>query len=231
MLDADGTLYRLSRSVGAVYAEVLARFGVSVEASSLDRALPHVWRAFEEDYLARAESYRTDPGRERRVWHSFILSLLGAIGLKSPSNEMTDALYREFALGSTRILSEGVLEFLHAARAVGVIVAVATNNDERTESVLRELGVTAYISYVFSAGKLSWKKPSHHFFDEISRRIGFSASELLHVGNDLELDLRAAHTAGWDAVLYDPEGCAGELHVRSFADLACFVEERAPRGP
>ncbi len=231
VLDADGTLYTLRRSVGTLYSEVLARFSISVNARVLDDALPSVWRAFEDEYLSRREQYRTDPMRERRQWDTFIKRMLEKSGVRNPAPEVIKALYSEFARGDIRILSDGVVEFLSMARDLGLIIVVATNNDGRVQSVVNDLGLNSFVSHVFWAGSLAWKKPAPHFFHEISKRLGIGGPHLLHVGNDLDLDVRAARSAHWDALLFDPEDRGPAPKVRTFAELARLVCERSSQDP
>lgn len=229
VLDADGTLYTLRSSVGTLYSKVLARFSISVSAGVLDDALPSVWRAFEDEYLSRRKQYRTDPRRERRQWNIFIERMLEKCGMSNPAPDVIEALYSEFARGDIRILSDGVFEFLRMARDLGIITAVATNNDGRVQSILNELGLNSFVRYVFWAGNLTWKKPAPDFFHEISKRLGVDGQYLLHVGNDVDLDVLAARSAKWDALLFDPEDRGPAPKVRTFAELGCLVRERADR--
>lgn len=231
VLDADGTLYTLRSSVGTLYSQVLGRFSMSVNARALDDALPSVWRAFEDEYLARREQYRTDPRRERRQWDTFIKRMLQESGIDNPAPEVIQALYSEFARGDSRILSDGVVEFLTMARDLGIITVVATNNDGRVQSVMDDLGLNSCVRHLFWAGNLAWKKPAPDFFHEISRRLGIEGPQLLHVGNNLDLDVRAARSANWNALLFDPEDRGPAPKVRTFAELACLVRERATQGP
>jgi putative hydrolase of the HAD superfamily len=230
VLDADGTLYRLRHSVGTLYSEVLTRFQISVKSGDLDQAVPRVWASFEDEYLARREGYQTDQMRERRLWGTFIKRMLEAVEIHNPSLTVTEALYQEFASGATRTLSEGIVEFLVMARNMGVVTVVATNNDDRTKSVMADLGVDAHIGHFFFSGELSWKKPSPNYFNEIARRLGLHGSRLLHVGNDVALDVHAAHSAGWQALLFDPEDRGPAPKVRSFSELGCFLRERMGEG-
>jgi putative hydrolase of the HAD superfamily len=226
VLDADGTLYTLRSSVGTLYSEVLSRFSISVNPRDLDGALPTVWKAFEDEYLARGDEYRTEPARERRQWNTFIERMLKESGIGNPAPAITEALYAEFARGDIRMLAAGAAEFLKTARESGIMTVVATNNDERVQSTINELGLLSHVTHIFWAGQLRWKKPSPHFFHEISRRLGIDGSQLLHVGNDLALDVRAAQYAGWEALLFDPEDRSPAPNIRSFAELGLLVRER-----
>lgn len=226
VLDADGTLYTLRSSVGTLYSQVLRRFAISVSPSDLDDALPAVWRAFEDEYLARRDECRTDPVRERRTWNTFIERMLEVSGIQNPPPAITEALYAEFARGDIRMLAEGVTDFLKTVHELGVVTVVATNNDARVQSTVNELGLISHVTHVFWAGQLAWKKPSPHFFHEISRRVGIDGSQLLHVGNDLDLDVRSAQSAGWNALLFDPDDRGPVPKIRSFAELGRLMRER-----
>jgi FMN phosphatase YigB (HAD superfamily) len=231
VLDADETLYTLRCSVGTTYAQVLRRFGFSTDPQAFDEALPLVWKAFEEEYLATREGHRTDPARERRQWDVFIKRMLYEVGVRCPSKTITEALYTEYARGDLRTLSAGVVEFLSLARDLGIVTVVATNNDARVVSTVKELGLDSHIDHILWAGELGWKKPSPHFFHEISSRIGIDGRELLHVGNNLNLDVCAPQGAGWNALLFDPKDRGPAPKIHGFAELKCLLRERAPCFP
>jgi putative hydrolase of the HAD superfamily len=222
IIDADGTLFNLKRSIGTVCSEVLTLYGVGSDAKTLDQYVPAVWADFRERYLAQATNYRTDPARERDLWFAFIQELLRRSGFDASTQQVVEAIYDRFARGSERVLADGAVDFLGRVRGLGMRVFVATNNDDRTRLALSELGLSSYLDEVFIAGELTWKKPSEEFFREIQRRLKVPLHNLLHVGNDYELDVLAAQRAGWAAVLFDPlHQYPGNAHrVASFSELS-----------
>lgn len=228
VFDVDGTLVVLRASIGELYAEALQELGVSVDGHELERAAVTTWGSFEAEYLNVAEFYATQPSRETLVWCEFVRRVLRQVdaGL-STRWDLIAGVYSFFAQGRSRRVVEGAVEACRDLAASGLVVIAATNNDQRTPSVLADLGFSPHISRVFTAGELGWKKPSPKFFRQISSRVGLPASALVHVGNSPAHDVDAAREAGFQAVLYDPQGRGEEPRVGSLTELVSRLLRQA----
>jgi putative hydrolase of the HAD superfamily len=202
VVDADGTLFHLTESVGTTYARILRDFGYSVTADSIDVELREEWKAFQPLYLNSASGHATTPEREVKVWLSLVRSVLTRVSITTPSDEIVHSIYSEFAKGASRTVNEDMLASVIEAKAKGLSVVVATNNDERIRQVVAELGLSSYFSDIITAGELGWKKPSVRFFYSLAERLGTDLGNILHIGNDEALDVQAARNAGCRAELY-----------------------------
>lgn len=222
VFDIDGTLCSLSKEVGAVYAEVLARHNLIMDPEVLNQAARAEWQYFQELYLNTANHYHTSHEREKNVWLEFVRRVL--VRAKFAVEDQADlmhAIYNAFASAAYRSVEPGAIEFLQKAKGRGLHSVAASNNDQRSKVALQELGLAEHLEGVFVAGDLTWKKPSPFFFETLAQRLKLKPEHILHVGNNLELDVEAAQRCGWSAILYDPRGRGGEqLSVRSFAELA-----------
>jgi FMN phosphatase YigB (HAD superfamily) len=224
VLDIDGTLCSLTKGVGEIYAELLAAKGHLVEVPTLREAVASEWRSFEPLYLNEAQGYQTTPAREREVWCEYVRGVLVRVGLSAASrDELVGYIYSAFATKNHRRVAEGASEFLVKARHHGIRVVAATNNDERSKSVLRELGVLENLSGVLTAGELGWKKPSPRFYKTLEDRMGVEPSGLVHVGNSVAFDIDPALQAGWRAILFGSSPDPAVRSVSSFAGLEEMV--------
>lgn len=220
VLDVDGTLCSLTKGVGEIYAELLTARGYQVEVSRLKDSVAAEWRELQPLYLNVSQDHRTNPEREREVWCEYVRRVLQRAGVSyRPDDGLVAYVYDSFATKRYRTVAPGAAEFLDLAHQRGLKVFAATNNDERTKSVLRELGVLASLSGVFTAGELGWKKPSPRFYQNLERQLGFEPSRLVHVGNSIGLDIEPAQRAGWKAVLFGSTADDGVFSVRSFEEL------------
>ena len=115
-----------------------------------------------------------------------------------------------------------------------IAVGVTTNSDDRVPSILSSLGLDVSplrweahdsttrileeskairdIDFTVLSYDVGFEKPSHEIFDA-ARILGdrcLNASDshttYVHIGDDLEKDVRAALSAGWGATLLDREG-------------------------
>jgi putative hydrolase of the HAD superfamily len=224
VLDIDGTLCSLTDSVGSIYHQLLEAHGFNSDKGGLEAAVRRVWSSFRKVYLNTAEHHRTTHEREREVWLEFVRRVLLAANLSYGSDPaLVESIYGAFASKAYRRVEAGAEEFLRQAHQRGLRVVAASNNDSRSKSTLRELGIDRYLSHVFVAGDLGWKKPSPHFYTTLAARLGLEPSSILHVGNDKELDVEAAIRQGFAAVLYAPHGSEPMPNVRSFVELGALV--------
>lgn len=224
VLDIDGTLTSLTRGVGEIYAELLAAQGFESDAAGLAECAIAEWRSFQPTYLNVEQGYRTDPERERWVWHEYVRGVLTRAGLASANrSDVVECIYHAFSTKAYRVVAPGAVEFLRKARQRGVFVVAATNNDDRSKRVLLELGISEHLDGIFSAGELGWKKPSVEFFRALERRLGRSSSSLLHVGNNTALDVEPARHAGWEAVHFGIAGGRGSGDEREVLCVADFL--------
>ena len=101
---------------------------------------------------------------------------------------------------------------------------LASNNDERLFTVVEELGLSSYFDRVLVASHLGWKKPSPRFYLQIAKELRLDPVSLVHVGNDLNLDIGPALNLGWRAILLLGSAEAiVEKHYR-FEKARCFGE-------
>lgn len=224
VLDIDGTLCSLTHGVGSIYHELLRARGIESDRGVLEAEVRRVWGSFHDIYLNTTEQYRTTHEREREVWLEFVRRVCAAANLSCGSDPVVvESIYNAFATRAYRRVQEGAMEFLLRAREQGRMVVAASNNDARSKLMLEELGLHHYLAHIFVAGDLGWKKPSPHFYATLAARLHLEPSNILHVGNDRELDVEAAKRAGLTAIHYAPRGEAAEAGVTSFKELTALV--------
>ncbi len=87
---------------------------------------------------------------------------------------------------------------LGRAHALGLLVGIAGNQPESTESVLREAGVQADV--VGSSARWGVAKPDPAFFARIVAETGLAPHEIAYVGDRVDNDVLPAAAAGMVAV-------------------------------
>lgn len=86
-------------------------------------------------------------------------------------------------------------------------MGVISNFDPRLRSILKELNLSNYFSFILTSYETSYTKPDINIFKIAQRTYenqnGFQLEETkaLHVGNSLEHDVLGARNAGWNAAL------------------------------
>jgi putative hydrolase of the HAD superfamily len=112
---------------------------------------------------------------------------------------------------------------LAALAAAGFRLAVLTNGSEHQQTAkLRTIGLLDAVGPVFSAEAIGARKPDPRAFLTVCAALDAAPDSVLYVGDEHEIDVLGARSAGLHAVLLDRLGTApaGESAViRSLADL------------
>lgn len=201
--DADGTLFSIHPSVGAIYSESCRRHGIEVSAAEVDSVLPSIWAKHSSENYNIDTEYVTSQEREVIMWKSICKSILEPFTPLDNFDVIFRDIYEAFAKKESRKLFEGVELFLSLLKSDGVTTGILSNNDDRLEPLIAEMPISSYIDHVFPASVIGFKKPSRACFGEVEKRINHRPSEVLFVGDDYDVDYRGAKDAGWHAVWFN----------------------------
>ncbi len=136
-----------------------------------------------------------------------------------------------------------------------VIVGIITNSDDRVPSILRDMGLrvntrryhptvgfydrledsNADIDFVTMSYDVGNSKPDPEIFKAAYRLSGVQGEVVhcIHVGDNLEEDVKGAERAGWQGVLLQRKAPSGEssvdlppaLHIRSLEELQGILQQ------
>jgi putative hydrolase of the HAD superfamily len=93
------------------------------------------------------------------------------------------------------------------ARSHGLLTAVVSNGDWSLPEVLSQAGLL--VDAVVDSATAGAAKPDPAIFHAALARLGVSAQDALHVGDDPRSDVNGARAAGIDALLLDRSGGGG----------------------
>lgn len=100
------------------------------------------------------------------------------------------------------VVDTKLLEYVKQLRKRGIPLYVGSNQEKyRTEHIKNVLGFSRHFDEVFTAYTLRAAKPQREFFDELSKRISVSPSEILF-WDDSKDYVEGAKNAGWIAERY-----------------------------
>ena len=129
---------------------------------------------------------------------------------------------------------EGMIEALHALRAVGIKLAVVTNKLARfIEPHLRLAGIVDLFDATVGAGDAPARKPDRAPLDLAARRMGVDVARMLMVGDSIN-DVQAARAAGCPTVVVpygyregmSVEALGADAIVASLAELPALCGRR-----
>jgi len=210
LFDVGETLVGPRRSFGAIYADVLRRFGLEIDEGVVERALRATWRVFDAQIPPGVDRYRHFPGGEQEYWLRFATETLARLGDGAVSNviaaEALKLLRDAFLDPASWRIYEDVPESLAALREQGTRLAVVSNWDSRLPAILEMLGLARNFDAVVVSHLEGVEKPDPRLFEIALRRLGVSREHALHVGDRPELDWEGARAAGIDGVIVNRGG-------------------------
>lgn len=199
IFDMDGVLVDSEPLHFATTNQVLARFGVALDAASYDSYRGMAETPFFEALVARfCLPARPDALAQARVAASL-----------------------ERMASGTLLPMPGALPCLLGLSSEGFSLGLASSSRRvQVDLVVARLGLRRLLRAVVSVDEVARGKPEPDLFLEAARRLGHAPGECLVV-EDAVYGVQAAVTAGMRVVALPPAGDAGEAH-RAAGALACL---------
>jgi len=180
--DVGGTLIEPWPSVGHVYAEVAAKFGVrAIAPELLTGNFVRAWKAQPQfDY-------------RRESWFAVVRETFAPVELPP---EFFPALYDRFAEPAAWRVYEDVIPTLTNLRDQGLRLGIISNWDERLRPLLARLELKQFFDSQIISCEVGATKPAAQLFQRAAAELGLRPGELLHVGDHHEFDVLGARGAG-----------------------------------
>ncbi len=211
--DAGGTLIEVWPSVGQVYADVAAEFGVKdVTPETLDRNFAAAWKAKGNfDY-------------SRGAWREVVRRTFGERAGALPA-DFFPALYGRFAQPGAWRVYEDVLPTLETLAGRGFRLGVISNWDERLRPLLARLGIGSHLGVLLISKETGQPKPAPAMFERAAAVLRLPPQALLHVGDSPQEDVAGARAAGLRALLLDRKAKPGAAGViGTLTELVSWLE-------
>ena len=192
--DAANTLLYPYPSVGAVYAEVAARYGVTTTAEAVQAAFRRAW----SEVQATTDPVRYGVGEPdgRRFWNALVRATFAPIALPDDFEAFFDELYWLFSQPTVWRLYPECLAVLQTLRQRGYTVGIISNWDIRLLDLLHGLGLITCVQHVSISAVVGWEKPHGNIFARALDAVGVTPARAVHVGDSLHADVHGARQAG-----------------------------------
>ena len=197
--DAAGTLFELAEPVGQTYARIARQNGVLADPVELEQAFRRAWRSQGPPVPPAGGPSEDD---DRSWWRTLVERTFhdGAKLVPEPAvmDRLFDALYEHYALAEAWRLFDDVVPALEALSGKFEL-HVLSNFDRRLLKVLSGLGIASYFATVTLSSVAGVSKPDARLFAHALKSAGAVAGTSLHVGDEMEADLKGALGAGMHA--------------------------------
>lgn len=198
--DAAGTLIRLVGPPGGTYAKVAAEFGYNFDPERMQAAFGSAWQALPPP----PELPGAHPDDGRGWWRQLVAKTLELAGYQVRNlDDYFAKLYATFSQPGIWVLYQDAEPVLTQLKSSGIRLGVISNFDGRLRTILAQLGVEDRFERLVISSEIGAEKPSSRIFLEAARRFEVEPGEILHVGDDAEVDVDGARAAGFQAVLVD----------------------------
>ena len=197
--DVGGTLIDPFPSVGEVYAAAARESNFPCPPPhELTAAFSKVWKNKEGfDYSLKA-------------WATLVDEVFGSA---LPRN-VFQAMYDRFKQTAAWMIYPDVQPALEKLRQRGYRMAVISNWDNRLPPLLDALGLGEFFEAVVLSVHAGATKPSPEIYKRALSTLNVAGSEVLHIGDSQEEDVRGAQAVGMQALLLDREG-SGNNSIRT----------------
>ncbi|VDK66376.1 unnamed protein product [Cylicostephanus goldi] len=134
-------------------------------------------------------------------------------------------LFDFYAEGSAWRLTDPKLKsVLKQLRENGVGIVIVSNFDCRLKKILQDMGLYELFDMVVASGEVGVEKPNPDIFELVLQRYHLhDASQMLHIGDNVQKDFQAARQFGASALLFDPLSVNAEVSsadkITSFSEL------------
>lgn len=194
--DAANTLLYPYPSVGDVYAEVAARYGVVTTGKVVQRAFGEAWTRVQTRAQDDPVRYGVGEPDGRRFWHALVYEVFAQITLPGDFDAFFDELYWLFGRPAVWRLFPECLEVLRTLHKRRYIVGVISNWDIRLLDILQGFELMPYLQHVSISAVVGWEKPHVEIFRRATEAVAVPPARALHIGDSLQADVQGAARAG-----------------------------------
>jgi putative hydrolase of the HAD superfamily len=201
--DAVGTLFGVRGSVGEVYRQLAATHGVIIDATQVDLAFYHCFKAASPcafPSVDRSEIQRL----EYQWWETIAEATFEQIGVLNQFQDFPQFfsdLYAHFETAEPWFIYNDTLPTLDRLRKLNIPLGVLSNFDSRLYLVLKALGLFDYFSSITISTEAGYAKPDPQIFAIALEKHNCPASAAWHIGDSPKEDYEAAKAAGLRGVL------------------------------
>lgn len=222
LLDVDDTLVDTRAAFRAAIGAVVATWLPHLDADGRDAALRH-WVVDRTGAFRAYTRGELDLAAQRRARATDLHAAFGGPELDDEAAARWDAGYEQAFRAAWRAC-EDALPFLRTATAGGLLLGAVTNMTRDYQvAKLTALGLDGYLPVVVGLDTAGAGKPDPRPFLHACAQLGVAPHEAAYVGDELDVDARAARDAGLLGVWLDRHG-SGLLPpdvpvVRSLAEV------------
>lgn len=219
--DAAGTLFHVKGSVGDVYLQYAAKYGVSRSpdmVTKVNQAFKDAFRQAPPPIFAVEQPEKLKQC-ERLWWFDIMHAVFYRVGMFEGFDDYFDEVYEAFGRAEAWDIYPEVPEVLQQLRSQGYELGVISNFDTRLFDIVRALRLEHFFDSITISSLAGSAKPAEKIFHHALDQHVVEPEEAMHVGDDPKEDFEGATNAGLSGVLLDRDGKGVDATISCVADL------------
>ena len=198
--DAMGTLFDLKTSVGDIYQQYAAQYGVVADPMLLNVAFRNSFSSAPP--LAFKSQSTTIEQQEFAWWQEVVKSTFAELNLWEQFNDFAGffaEIYQYFATKEPWYVFPDTVSSLQKWKNHGVQLGVISNFDSRLTEILEILELRRFFSSITISSRAGFAKPDQNIFEIALSKHQIQPQQAWHIGDNITADYQGAKNAGMKA--------------------------------
>ena len=214
LFDVGGTLMEPWPSIGHVYAEVAEASGWKIlDVERLNHQFEGAWKT------------KVDFHYSPEHWQNIVIESFEGMVSREACIELFPKLYRRFEDPDVWRIFDDVMPALDDLASRGFRLGIVSNWDNRLKPLLRRLKLDGFFDFVCVSCDIGFTKPSPVIFEHTIGKFGLPPERMLHVGDQVDEDLKGARNAGLHSLLLDRNAQCGIEVIDRLTELSPRITE------
>ncbi len=203
--DAMGTLFDLKSSVGEIYRQFALKYGVEIDAESLNKAFINSYKSAPDLAFSSTESKAIPMAsyaiaEQEFIWWKNVVKITfeqaKVLDRFSDFTEFFHELYHYFASNKPWYIYPDVVPCLQYWQQQKVQLGVISNFDTRLIAVLKALDLERFFTSITISSVAGFAKPDQNIFEIALKKHSFIAQQSWHIGDSKKEDYLGAKNSG-----------------------------------
>lgn len=201
--DLDHTLWDFEQSAYHTFQMMYDKYGLKEKGIP---TLAEFLKTYTHHNSRLWESYRNGTLKKEVLRSLRFEHTLGSFGISEPGLAMQLGDDYVYYSPRTVYLMPGARETIEKLAGIYPLHLITNGFEEVQHVKLHASGLKSFFRSMTTSEEAGVKKPDKAIFDFALQKAGAVASESLMIGDDLEVDVLGAKSAGLDQVYFNPEG-------------------------
>ena len=222
LFDLYQTLVRYDPPREEIQKKVLKEYGIETTSKAIRHALFIADEFFYREH-SRSPLSRRSEEEKMAIYMQYQGIILKEAGIDASRQLIAGSLRKMQQFNFKLALFDDVVPALTQLKDRGLVLGLISNVDQDISPLCEELGLSKLLQVVVTSLNAGFSKPQPQIFREALRQAKVEAPEAIYVGDQYQIDVVGANSAGMKGILLDRNDESRETAVnpkiQSLAEL------------